>query len=248
MTGLILYRGLQGLGAGGLMVLAQTAVADLVPPRRRGRYQGLFTGVFALCSVAGPVLGGMITDALSWRWIFYVNLPVGAVALSLILVALPRSKRPRVAHRIDYLGAVLLTTMTAALLLLLSWGGTVAAWSSPTIVGFALGAAALFVLLLTRERVAAEPILPLPLFSNRVFAIAIGVVAVTAMALFGGARSTAMWRARSAHRNPSFGRSCASGPLSAVAKASPRGWRSKAAEPEFVGLADGKSWIRTVGS
>ena len=185
MTGLILFRGLQGLGAGGLMVLAQTAIADLVPPRQRGRYQGLFSGVFALCSVAGPVLGGVITDALSWRWIFYVNLPVGAVALSLILVALPRSERPRVAHRIDYLGAVLLTTTTAALLLLLSWGGTIAAWSSPTIVGLALGAAVLLMLLLARERVAAEPILPLPLFSNRVFAVAIGVVAVTATALFG---------------------------------------------------------------
>ena len=104
MTGLILFRGLQGLGAGGLMVLAQTAIADLVPPRQRGRYQGLFTGVFALCSVTGPVLGGVITDALSWRWIFYVNLPVGMVALSLILVALPRSERPQIAHRIDYLG------------------------------------------------------------------------------------------------------------------------------------------------
>jgi EmrB/QacA subfamily drug resistance transporter len=185
MTGLILFRGLQGLGAGGLMVLAQTAIADLVPPRQRGRYQGLFTGVFALCSVTGPVLGGVITDALSWRWIFYVNLPVGMVALSLILVALPRSERPRVAHRIDYPGAVLLTMTTAALLLLLSWGGTIAAWLSPTIVGLALGALVLFALLLARERVAAEPILPLPLFRNRVFAVVIAVVAVTATALFG---------------------------------------------------------------
>ena len=185
MTGLILFRGLQGLGAGGLMVLAQTAIADLVPPRQRGRYQGLFTGVFALCSVAGPVLGGVITDALSWRWIFYVNLPVGATALSLILVALPRSEWPRVAHRIDYLGAVLLTTTTTALLLLLSWGGTVAAWSSSTTIGLALGVAVLFVLLLARERVAAEPILPLMLFRNRVFTVAVAVVAVTATALFG---------------------------------------------------------------
>jgi MFS family permease len=96
MTGLILFRGLQGLGAGGLMVLAQTAIADLVPPRQRGRYQGLFSGVFALCSVTGPVLGGVITDALSWRWIFYVNLPVGMVALSVILIGLPRTERPRV--------------------------------------------------------------------------------------------------------------------------------------------------------
>jgi EmrB/QacA subfamily drug resistance transporter len=185
MTGLILFRGVQGLGAGGLMVLAQTAIADLVPPRRRGRYQGLITGVFALCSVTGPVLGGVITDALSWRWIFYVNLPVGAVALSLILMTLPRSRRPQIAHRIDYAGAVLLTTMTAALLLLLSWGGTVAAWLSPTIGGLGFGAAALLVLLLARERVAAEPILPLPLFGNPVFAVAVAVVTVTATALFG---------------------------------------------------------------
>src|SRR3984893_4985816 len=185
MTGLILFRGLQGLGAGGLMVLAQTAIADLVPPRQRGRYQGLFSGVSALCSVTGPVLGGVIADALSWRRIFYVTLPVGMVALSLILIGLPRTERPRVVHRIDYPGAVLLTLMTAALLLLLSWGGPGAAWSSPTIVGLGLGAAALFVLLLARERVAAEPILPLPLFRNRVFAVAITVVAITATALFG---------------------------------------------------------------
>ena len=135
--------------------------------------------------MTGPVLGGVITDALSWRWIFYVNLPVGAAALSLILAALPRSQRPSIAHRIDYPGAVLLTTMTAALLLLLSWGGTVAAWSSPTIVGLALGVVALLVLLLARERVAAEPILSLPLFRNPVFAVAVAVVAVTATALFG---------------------------------------------------------------
>ncbi len=185
MTGLILFRGLQGLGAGGLMVLAQTAIADLVPPRQRGRYQGLFTGVFALCSVTGPVLGGVITEALSWRWIFYVNLPVGAVALSLILTALPRSGRRPVAHRVDYPGAALLIMTTAALLLLLSWGGTVAAWSSPTIAGLAFGAMALLALLLARERIAAEPILPLALFRNPVFAIAVAVVAITAMALFG---------------------------------------------------------------
>jgi EmrB/QacA subfamily drug resistance transporter len=205
MTGLILFRGLQGLGAGGLMVLAQTAIADLVPPRQRGRYQGLFTGVFALCSVAGPVLGGVITDALSWRWIFYVNLPVGMLALSLILVALPRSERPRVAHRIDYPGAVLLTMTTAALLLLLSWGGTIAAWLSPTIVGLALGVLVLFALLLARERVAAEPILPLPLFRNRVFAVAIAVVAVTATALFGAlssCRPSSRWCKARAHRMP----------------------------------------------
>jgi EmrB/QacA subfamily drug resistance transporter len=185
MTGLIVFRGLQGLGAGGLIVLAQTAIADLVSPRQRGRYQGLITGVFALCSVTGPVLGGVITDALSWRWIFYVNLPVGAVALTLILAAFPRLDRRPVVHRIDYAGAVLLTLMTAALLLLLSWGGAVAPWLSPQIAGLALGAGVLLALLLARERVAAEPILPLPLFRNRVFAVAVAVVAITATALFG---------------------------------------------------------------
>ena len=185
MTGLILFHGLQGLGAGGLMVLAQTAIADLVPPRQRGRYQGLITGVFALCSVTGPVLGGVITGALSWRWIFYVNLPVGAAALCLILAGLPRSPRRPAAHRIDYQGAVLLTATTAALLLLLSWGGTAAAWSSPTILGLALGTVGLTALLLTCERVAPEPILPLRLFANPVFAVAVAVVAVTATALFG---------------------------------------------------------------
>jgi EmrB/QacA subfamily drug resistance transporter len=185
MTGLILFRGLQGLGAGGLMVLAQTSIADLVPPRQRGRYQGLITGVFALCSVAGPVLGGVITDALSWRWIFYVNLPVGAAALGLILTGLPRPERRLLAHRIDYVGALLLTTSTAAFLLLLSWGGTMAAWSSPTILGLGSAAVALAGLLVARERVAPEPILPLGLFGNRVFAVAVAVVATTATALFG---------------------------------------------------------------
>ncbi len=185
MTALILFRGLQGLGAGGLMVLAQTTIADLVSPRQRGRYQGLITGVFALCSVTGPVLGGVITDALSWRWIFYVNLPVGAIALSLILGGLPRRVRAPIAHRIDYAGAALLTAMTAAVLLLLSWGGTVAPWLSPAITGLAFGAVALFALLLARERVAAEPILPLALFKNPVFAIAVAVVAINATALFG---------------------------------------------------------------
>jgi EmrB/QacA subfamily drug resistance transporter len=185
ITGLILFRGLQGLGAGGLIVLAQTTIADLVSPRQRGRYQGLITGVFALCSVAGPVLGGVITDALSWRWIFYVNLPVGGIALGLVLIGLPRLNRPAVVHRIDYAGAALLTAMTAAWLLVLSWGGTVMPWLSPQIAGLTLGAMALLALLLARERVAAEPILPLSLFRNPVFAVAVAVVAITAIALFG---------------------------------------------------------------
>lgn len=184
MTHLILFRGLQGLGAGGLMVLAQTTVADLIPPRERGKYQGLFGAVFATCSVAGPLLGGVITDALSWRWIFFVNLPVGAVALTLIGIGL-RHRNRAVTHRIDYLGAGLITGGTTSLLLLLSWGGSLYAWTSPLIVALALAATLLYTLLILHERRAEEPVLPLRLFRNQVFVVSVSVMALTSMALFG---------------------------------------------------------------
>src|SRR5215472_161547 len=119
MVQLIAFRAVQGLGAGGLITLAQTTVGDLLAPRERGRYQGLFTAVFAACSVAGPLLGGFITDALSWRWIFYINLPVGAVALALIAIALPAPRRV-IHHRIDFLGAFLLTVGTVCTMLVLT--------------------------------------------------------------------------------------------------------------------------------
>src|SRR5580658_438422 len=129
MFQLIVFRAVQGLGAGGLITLAQTTVGDLIAPRERGRYQGLFGAVFAACSVAGPLLGGVITDALSWRWIFYVNLPVGAAALALIAVGLHRHGQA-VRHDIDYTGAAWLTCGTVSLLLFLSWGGSVYPWLS----------------------------------------------------------------------------------------------------------------------
>jgi EmrB/QacA subfamily drug resistance transporter len=183
MTGLILSRGLQGLGAGGLITLAQTTIGDLVPPRERGRYQGLFTGVFALCSVAGPLIGGVITDALSWRWIFYVNLPVGVAALALLLAGF-RQSSPTIHRKVDYLGAILLTAATATLLLFLSWGGVFAAWTSPLIVGLGLATGASWLLLLAQERSAIEPILPLRLFRNRVFVIGVTVVGLNSLAMF----------------------------------------------------------------
>ena len=183
MTQLIVFRGVQGLGAGGLISLAQAAIGDLVSPRERGRYQGLFTGVFAICSVAGPLLGGYLTDALSWRWIFYVNLPVGAVALGLIAAGLPRHTRP-IAHRIDYLGGVLLSSATICLLLMLSWGGNALPWASPAMLCLALAAVALFAMLVGQERIAEEPILPVRLFTNRVFVVAVAAMALTASALF----------------------------------------------------------------
>src|SRR3954454_303957 len=120
MTELIVFRAVQGLGAGGLITLSQTVVGDLVSPRERGRYQGLFSGVFAICSVAGPLLGGLITDAWSWRWIFFVNVSLSAAPVLLIRVVLLTHRRP-LAHRLDSTGAILLTAGTSAILLVLSW-------------------------------------------------------------------------------------------------------------------------------
>ena len=184
MFQLIIFRALQGLGAGGLITLAQTTVGDLIAPRDRGKYQGLFGAVFATCSVAGPLLGGLITDALSWRWIFYVNLPVGAAALVLIAIGL-RTHCRNVRHRIDYTGAAFMSSGTVALLLLLSWGGSVYPWTSPMILTLAVVAAIFYTLLVWQEGRANEPILPLHLFRNPVFVVAVSVIGLNAMALFG---------------------------------------------------------------
>ena len=184
MMQLILFRAVQGLGAGGLITLAQTTVGDVIEPRERGRYQGLFGAVFAACSVAGPLLGGIITDVLSWRWIFYVNLPVGAAALVLIAVGLKHPSRT-VAHRIDYAGAALLTAGTVCLLLFLSWGGVVYPWLSPVVLGLAALAGLWYGLLILQENRASEPILPPSLFHNRAFVIGVTVIGLNAMALFG---------------------------------------------------------------
>src|SRR5580698_8863429 len=133
MGELIAFRTLQGIGAGGLIVLTQTVIGDLVSPRERGRYQGLFSAVFTACSVAGPLLGGMITEYASWRWIFYVNLPLGGVALAMILGGL-RSPLPSPPPRLDIFGATWLVAGTCCLLLLLSWGGTTYPWWSTAIL------------------------------------------------------------------------------------------------------------------
>jgi EmrB/QacA subfamily drug resistance transporter len=184
MLQLILFRTVQGLGAGGLMTLAQTTIGDLIPPRERGRYQGIFGAVFAACSVAGPLLGGVITDSLSWRWIFYVNLPVGAAALALIAIGL-KHPNVRAQHRIDYAGAALLTAATITLLLFLSWGGVAYPWTSPIMLGLLAAAAILFGLTVWRERHAEEPILPPRLFAIRGVFVPVTVIGIQAMALFG---------------------------------------------------------------
>ncbi len=186
MIQLIVFRAVQGLGAGGLITLAQTVIGDLVAPRDRGRYQGLVSGVFAGCSVAGPLLGGMITDALSWHWVFYVNLPIGAAAMGLIGIGLKHQPRP-VIRQVDYWGALLLSVTTCCALLALSWGGNAYAWSSPTILALA-GASIVALALLTRtERRAAEPLLPPHLFRNPIFVLSVLVIGLAAMGMFAAA-------------------------------------------------------------
>jgi EmrB/QacA subfamily drug resistance transporter len=183
MGELIAFRTLQGIGAGGLIVLTQTVIGDLVSPRERGKYQGLFTAAFTACSVAGPLLGGVITEYASWRWIFYVNLPLGALALVMIQGGL-RRRPPGPAPRLDVLGATLLIAGTGCLLLLLSWGGTSYPWGSAPVLGLGAAAVAAFLLLARVELRAAQPILPPDLFRNRVFVIAGSVIGLAGMALF----------------------------------------------------------------
>jgi len=183
MGQLIGFRALQGLGAGGLLVLAQSVIGDVVPPRQRPRYQGLFSGTFGLASVAGPLLGGFITSALSWRWVFYVNLPVGILAMALIAVGLRNSPAGRV-RPVDYAGAFLLAGATAALLLL-AWGGTEFPWESLDSAALAAGTAVLVGLFLWRESRAPEPLIRLALFRNPVFARGVAVSGMMTFAMLG---------------------------------------------------------------
>jgi EmrB/QacA subfamily drug resistance transporter len=184
MGQIIAFRAIQGLGAGGLLVLAQAAIGDVVSPRDRPRYQGLFTGTFALSSVAGPLLGGLITSALSWRWVFYVNLPVGALALVMIAIGLRKPPSGK-ARPIDYAGALLLAGATAALLLLLAWGGVEFPWASRDSVGLVAMTATLIALFIWREGRAPEPLIRLPLFRNRVFARGVAVGGMMTFAMLG---------------------------------------------------------------
>ncbi|WP_433225019.1 MFS transporter [Microtetraspora malaysiensis] len=184
MTQLIAFRALQGLGGGGLMVLAMAIVADVVAPRDRGRYQGFFGGVFAFASVVGPLLGGLFVDRLSWRWVFYINVPIGVVALFVIAATL-RGWRDRRPHAIDYPGAVLLGAAVTCVVLATSWGGSRYAWDSPPILGLGSVAALLLVLWVRVERRAAEPIVPLHLFRVDVFSVAAALGFVVGFTMMG---------------------------------------------------------------
>src|SRR5215216_5299130 len=168
---LILFRALQGAGAGGLMVGAQAIIGDIVPPRERGRYMGFIGSVFAVSSVAGPLLGGFFVDNLSWRWVFYVNLPVGVVAVLIIVFRL-HLHVPAQRHAIDYLGATLLTAGVSAIILLTTWGGNEYAWGSPAILGLGVAGIVLIGLFIAQEARAQEPIIPLGLFRSSVFTVA----------------------------------------------------------------------------
>ncbi|MFJ5207099.1 DHA2 family efflux MFS transporter permease subunit [Streptomyces nigra] len=184
MTQLIAFRALQGLGGGGLIVLSMAIVGDIVPPRERGRYQGLFGAVFGATSVLGPLLGGVFTEHLSWRWVFYVNLPVGAVALIVIALVLHIPRRST-KHVIDYLGTVLIAAVATGLVLVASLGGTTWGWGSAQIVALAVASVMLAFVFVAVERRAAEPVLPLKLFRVRTFTLSAVISFIVGFAMFG---------------------------------------------------------------
>src|SRR5207247_418433 len=184
MTELIAFRAVQGLGGGGLMVTTLAVIGDVIPPRERGRYQGYFGGVFGVSTVIGPLLGGFFVDNLSWRWIFYVNVPIGVVALAVIAVAFhARAEQQR--HAIDYLGAALLAGALASIVLFTSLGGTTYAWGSAQIVTLIVLSVVLLPAFVLVEHRALEPILPLSIFRNRTFAVTSAIGFVVGLALFG---------------------------------------------------------------
>jgi EmrB/QacA subfamily drug resistance transporter len=184
MLTLVLARGLQGIGGGGLMSMSMIIIGDIVSPRERGRYQGYTGAVFATSSVVGPLLGGFFTDSLSWRWIFYINLPLGLLALVVTsaVLNLPFVRRD---HSVDYLGAGLLVAGVSSLLLVTVWGGNEYAWTSATVIGLAVVGVLLLVAFVFQEGRASEPILPLDLFRNPVFRVASGVSFLVGLSMFG---------------------------------------------------------------
>jgi EmrB/QacA subfamily drug resistance transporter len=184
MLQLILLRAIQGIGAAGIMTLSSATLADLVSPRDRGRYQGYFMATFAICSIAGPLVGGIITATIGWRWIFLINLPLGAIVLAILMWTLPAATR-RETHDIDYAGAGLIVLSTVSGLLALSWGGAVMPWFSPAILGLLTFSALMVAMLIAQENRATEPVLDLGLFRDRVFTTTQITNALVAFPFFG---------------------------------------------------------------
>jgi len=183
MNELVIARGLQGIGAGGLMSLVLAIVGDIVPPRQRGKYMGYIMSVFAVASVAGPLIGGFLTDSLSWRWVFFVNIPLGVIALIAVAARLhlPVHKKE---HKIDYLGALLLAGSSLSLILATVWGGLTYAWSSGQIRGLIAATIILAIAFIYRETKAAEPLMPLRLFKNDIFTVSVILSFLAGIAMF----------------------------------------------------------------
>jgi EmrB/QacA subfamily drug resistance transporter len=185
MTELVLFRAVQGLGAGGLIVGVLSIIGEMIPPRERSKYQGVMMAVMPVALIGGPLIGGFITDHLSWRWAFYVNLPLGLVALVVSWITLARLPRGKGHARIDWFGTGLLTVWITALVLIATWGGTQYAWGSPQILGLIVLTLAGLAAFIAVERRQAEPIMPLRVFRNRNFVLAGGIAFISGFALFG---------------------------------------------------------------
>ncbi|GAB2829554.1 MDR family MFS transporter [Alpinimonas psychrophila] len=185
MNWLIAGRAIQGLGGGGLMILSQASIADVVPARERGKYMGLLGAVFAVSSVAGPLLGGWFTEGPGWRWAFWMNLPIGILALVAVIAYLNIPVKKVARGRTDVLGMITMSAATTGIVLLVTWGGTMYAWDSPEIVSLITGTLVALILFLVVESKASEPIIPLALFKDRNFNLSTIASALTAVAMFG---------------------------------------------------------------
>ena len=186
MTWLIIGRAIQGLGGGGLMILSQAAIADVVPARERGKYAGMLGGVFAVSSVAGPLLGGWFTEGPGWRWAFWINIPLGLLAAVAVAFLLRLPARPKAERlKIDYLGMALMALGTTAIVLIATWGGSTYDWTSPEIIGLVVGALVAIGLFILVESRAAEPVMPLHLFKDRNFNLSTLAALLTSVAMFG---------------------------------------------------------------